>query len=215
MSRSSERTVPEEIANSVGHGIGVGLSVAAIALLVVFAATRGDAWRVVSLSIFGSTLFLLYLASTLYHAVRGERAKRVLQVVDHSAIFLLIAGTYTPVALVTLRGPWGWTLFGLIWGLALAGVVSKIFFIDRMKWVSVVFYVGMGWLVLIALGPLLSAAPTGLMIWLVFGGVCYTLGVVFFLWKKLPYHHAIWHLFVLAGSICHFFGMLFHVAPRA
>jgi hemolysin III len=209
------QSVPEEIANSVGHGIGTALSVAAIVLLVVFAATRGDAWRVVSLSIYGTTLFLLYLASTLYHAVPGERAKRVFRIMDHSAIFLLIAGTYTPVALVTLRGPWGWTLFGLIWGMALAGIVSKVFLIDRLRWVSVVFYVGMGWLVVIAIGPLVRAAPPGLMMWLGIGGACYTLGVVFYVWKRLPYHHAVWHLFVLAGSICHFFGMLFYVAPAA
>jgi hemolysin III len=204
---------PEEIANSVSHGIGAAFSAAALALLVVFAATRGDAWRVVGLSIFGSTLFILYLVSTLYHAVRGPRAKRLFRVLDHAAIFLLIAGTYTPVLLVFMRGPWGWTLFGLIWAMAIVGVLCKVFLPDRMRWGFIPLYIGMGWLVLIAVKPMLRSVPRELTLWLLLGGVCYTLGVIFYAWKRLPYQHAIWHLFVLAGSICHFFGLLFHLAP--
>jgi len=204
---------PEELANSVSHGIGAAFSAAGLALLVAFAATRGDAWRVVGLSIFGSTLFFLYLVSTLYHAVRGPRAKRLFRVLDHAAIFLLIAGTYTPVLLVFMRGPWGWTLFGLIWAMAIGGVLRKVFLMDRMQWTSVLLYIGMGWLVLIAFRPMLRSVPRELTLWLLLGGVCYTLGVVFYAWKRLPYQHAIWHLFVLAGSICHFIGLLLHLAP--
>jgi hemolysin III len=207
------QSVPEEIASSVSHGVGAALSVAALALLVVFAATRGDAWRVVGLSIFGSTLFILYLASTLYHAVRGARAKRLLRVLDHAAIFLLIAGTYTPVLLAYMRGPWGWTLFGLIWGMAIIGVLCKVLLMDRVNWAHLLLYIAMGWLVLIALKPTLRSVPPQLVLWLLLGGLCYTLGVIFYVWKRLPYQHAIWHLFVLAGSICHFFGLLFHLAP--
>lgn len=203
----------EEIANSITHGIGVGLSIAALSVLVTFAGLFGDAWRVVSFSIYGTTLILLYLASTFYHSFQSPRWKRFFQVLDHSAIFLLIAGTYTPFTLVNLRGGWGWTLFGLIWGLALSGIILEVLFMNRFKFLSVAIYVGMGWLVIIAVRPLLSAVPAGGMIWLGFGGVTYTLGVVFYLWERLPFNHAIWHLFVLGGSACHFFCILFYVLP--
>jgi hemolysin III len=201
----------EELVNSLTHGIGAALGVAALVLLVVFAGLRGDAWQVVTLSIFGATLVILYLASTLYHGFRRPRVKRFFRLIDHSSIYLLIAGTYTPVCLVLMRGPWGWTLFGLIWGLAVLGIASRILLRGRMKALHVATYIGMGWLVLIALGPTLRMVPPGLLVWLVIGGSSYTLGVVFFLWKRLPYHHAIWHLFVLGGSVCHFFGMLLYV----
>ena len=202
----------EEIANSITHGIGAALSIAALVLLVVFAALRGDAWRVVGFSIFGSSLFILYLTSTLYHSFTNQRVKRIFRVLDHSMIFILIAGSYTPITLTVLRGPWGWTLFGLIWGLAIFGIVMKIAFFDRFNALSVVLYILMGWLVVIALKPLLSAAPLGLMIWMGIGGLSYTLGVIFYAWERLPFNHAVWHLFVLGGSISHFFGMLFHLA---
>ncbi len=202
----------EEIANSITHGIGAALSIAALVLLVVFAALRGDAWRVVGFSIFGSSLFILYLTSTLYHSFTNRRVKRIFRVLDHSMVFILIAGSYTPITLTVLRGPWGWTLFGLIWGLAIFGIVMKIAFFDRFNTLSVVLYILMGWLVVIALKPLLSAAPMGLMIWMGIGGLSYTLGVIFYAWERLPFNHAVWHLFVLGGSISHFFGMLFHLA---
>ncbi len=201
----------EEIANSITHGIGAALSVAALVLLVVFAALRGDAWRVVGFSIFGTTLFILYLTSTLYHSFTSPKVKDFFRVLDHCMIFILIAGSYTPVTLTVLRGPWGWTLFGLIWGLAIIGIVLKIAFFDRFNVLSVVLYILMGWLVVIALKPLLSAAPTGLLVWMGIGGLSYTLGVIFYAWERLPFNHAIWHLFVLGGSISHFFGMLFHL----
>lgn len=204
----------EEIANSVTHGLGVGLAVAALVLLVVFAARRGDAWRVVSLAVYGSTLVILYTSSTLYHAVSNPRAKRVLRVFDHSSIYLLIAGSYTPLALVPLRGPWGWSLFGLAWGLAIFGIVFKAFFTGRFEAVSVALYLVMGWLIVFAIKPVLTTVPPGLLMWLVLGGLAYTLGVVFFVMDNKRYFHAVWHLFVLAGSILHFFGMLFHLPVK-
>ena len=207
------QTRGEEVANSITHGVGAGLSVAALSILVTFAGLNGDAWRVVSFSIYGTTLILLYLASTFYHSIPFPRAKRILQVLDHSAIFLLIAGTYTPYTLVNLRGVWGWTLFGLVWGLAIGGILLKVFFMGRFRILSVGLYVGMGWIMLIALKPLLSTVPVGGIVWLGIGGFAYTFGVIFYAMKQIPFNHAIWHLFVLAGSVCHFFGILFYVLP--
>jgi len=203
----------EEMANSITHGIGVGLSVAALSVLVTLAGRFGDAWHVVSFSIYGTTLVLLYLASTMYHSFRSPHMKRLFRVMDHAAIFLLIAGTYTPFTLVTLRGAWGWTLFGLVWTLALSGILLKVFFMNRFAILSVVLYIGMGWIVVVALKPLITALPTGGMIWLGAGGLAYTLGVAFYLWKALPFNHAIWHLFVLGGSVCQFLSILFYVLP--
>ena len=202
----------EEIANSVTHGIGAGLSVAALVILVVFGAKQGDAWRVVSFSIYGSALIALYLASTLYHAFRNPKIKRWMKLLDHSSIYLLIAGTYTPIMLTVMRGGWGWTLFGIIWGLALAGIIFKLMFIGRFKKLSVSIYVAMGWLVIIAVKPIIAAVPAEMLMFMLIGGICYTFGVVFYLWKTLPFHHAVWHLFVLGGSITHFFGIMFYIA---
>ena len=208
------QSLGEEIANSVTHGIGAALSIAALVILVVFASRRGDAWQIVSFSIFGTTLFLLYLASTLYHSFTNQRVKQLFRIFDHSSIYLLIAGTNTPITLISMRGPWGWTLFGIIWAMAIGGIISKIFLMGKFKILSVLFYIAMGWLVVIAIKPMLQMIPNGLIIWLLIGGACYTFGVIFYAWKKLPYHHAIWHLFVLAGSISHFFGMLFNLTSR-
>jgi hemolysin III len=208
------QSLGEEIANSVTHGIGAALSVAALVILVVFASLYGDAWRVVSFSVYGATLFLLYLASTLYHSFTNPRVKHFFHILDHSSIYLLIAGTYTPVTLVSMRGPWGWTLFGLIWFMAIAGIVTKIFLIGKLRIISVLFYIAMGWLILIAFKPMLRMVPKGLIVWLLIGGLCYTFGVVFYAFKKIAYFHFIWHLFVLGGSISHFFGMLFHLTTK-
>ncbi len=205
----------EELANSLTHAIGALLGLVGLAVLVTSAGLQGDATRVVSFSIYGACLVLLYLASTLYHAVRSARLKRTFRVVDHAAIFLLIAGSYTPVTLVTLQGAWGWTLFGLIWGFALGGTVLEVFFMDRFRWLTIGAYVGMGWLVVIAAKPLVEAMPAGGLVWLAAGGVCYTGGVAFYVWKRLPFNHAIWHLFVLAGSVCHFLSFYFYVLPPA
>lgn len=203
----------EEIANSITHGIATLLSIAGLVILVVVSAAAGSAWAVTSLSIFGATLIILYLASTLYHSITHDSTKRFLKFLDHSSIYLLIAGSYTPVTLVILRGPWGWSLFGLIWGMALMGVIINAFAWNRFKILSVLSYLIMGWLVVVAIKPLTQTCPKGLILWLLIGGLSYTLGTVFYSWKKLPYQHAIWHLFVLGGSAAHFFGMLFYIAP--
>jgi hemolysin III len=209
----SRYTIGEEIANSVTHGVGVILAIAGLGVLTAFASVFGDVWHIVSCSIYGATLVLLYAASTLYHGIQSPRAKQVLRLIDHSAIFLLIAGSYTPFTLVNLRGPWGWSLFSIIWGIAILGIVFQIFFIDRWKILPVLLYLGMGWILVAAIRPLLSSLAPGGLAFLAGGGLCYTLGVLFYVWKKMPYHHAVWHLFVLAGSTLHFFAVLFYVIP--
>ena len=212
---SSRYTLGEEIANSVIHGVGIVLGIAGLGVLTAFASLYGDAWHIVGCSVFGAALILLYTASTLYHSIPLPRVKAVLRTLDHSAIFVLIAGTYTPFLLVNLRGPWGWSLFGVIWGLALVGIVLRIVRGRRSTLLSVGLYVGMGWAGVAAIEPMLnSVAPGGLLL-LLLGGLAYTLGIVFYAWKRLPYHHAIWHGFVLAGSISHFFAILFYVIPLA
>jgi hemolysin III len=201
------QTLGEEIANSVTHGIGWVLSAAALAFLALETATTGDPWRVASASVYGATLVLLYAASTLYHALPGRRTKAVFQRLDHAAIYLLIAGTYTPFVLGPLRGGWGWSLFGVVWGLAVLGVVLKSVFGIRLAVLSTVVYIVMGWLVVIAAGPLTARLPAGGLWWLAAGGVLYTLGVACFAWERLRYSHAVWHLFVLAGSAAHFWAV--------
>jgi hemolysin III len=208
-----DRQYYEELANTLTHGAGIGLSIVGLVLLVVRAVMYGDAWQVVSFSIFGSSLILLYLASTLYHGFRAPRVKEILRIFDHSAIYLLIAGTYTPFLLVTIRGPWGWSLFGTIWGLALLGITFIIIFGPKYDLISTLFYLLMGWVVVIAIKPLLAALPVGGIIWLIAGGLAYSLGVIFYAWEKLPYNHAIWHGFVLAGSFAHFFAVFLFIAP--
>lgn len=203
----------ERIANALTHGIGIGLSVAALSVLVVFAALWGDSWRVVSFAVYGSTLVLLYTASTFYHSFSHPRLRRIFWTFDHCAIYLLIAGTYTPFTLVTIRGGWGWSIFGIIWGLAIAGIAFKFLFPGRFEVVSTALYIAMGWLVIIAIKPVVAALPAGGVTLLVAGGLSYTLGVAFFAWSSLPYNHAVWHLFVLGGSVCHFFSILFYVLP--
>jgi hemolysin III len=180
-------------------------------VLVVLAAQEGDEWRIVSFSIYGGSLTLLYLASTLYHSFQDERLKRVFRHFDHLSIFLLIAGTYTPVTLISLRGAWGWTLFGLIWGFALGGIVYELLFLGHYKWITVTIYLGMGWLAIVAIKPMLTMVPRGLFWWLLAGGLCYTGGVLFYVREKMRYHHVLWHLFVLFGSACHFLGFFFYL----
>ena len=207
-------TPREELANVVTHGLGIVLSVAGLVLLVTCAGLRGaDAWYVTSTAIFGVTLVLLYTTSTLYHSFRDEHLKRLLRKFDHAAIFLLIAGSYTPFLLVTLRGPWGWSLFGVVWGLAVVGIVLKFWFTGRFRVVSTLIYIAMGWLVLTALKPLSLALPREGVWLLLVGGFCYTGGAAFYLWKRLPYHHAVWHLWVLAGSACHWAAVFFYIRP--
>ncbi|MEO0559600.1 MAG: hemolysin III family protein [Bacteroidota bacterium] len=207
----SRLSLSEEIASAVSHGVGALASVGAGAVLITFAALAGDAWAIVGASIFVASLVLLYTASTLYHAIPWDRAKAKLRVFDHCAIYILIAGTYTPFLLVPLRGSWGWSLFGVIWGLALAGVVFKLFFTGRFKLVTTLVYIAMGWLVLIAIRPMLASLPPTSIAWLVAGGLSYTLGTIFYMSKRIPYTHAIWHLFVLGGSVCHFIAVMHEV----
>jgi len=204
----------EELANSLTHGLGVVLSLIVGPALVVIAVESKDPWRITASAIYATTLLLLFTSSTLYHALRAPRAKIVFQRLDHAAIYLLIAGTYTPFTLVTLRGPWGWSLFGIIWGLAAAGVALKGTFGNRLPILSTIVYLGMGWLAILALRPLtLHVAPRGIA-WLVAGGLFYTLGVVFYVRdERRRYHHAVWHLFVLAGSMAHFCAVLWYALP--
>lgn len=206
-------SLPEEIANSVTHGVGFLLALAALVVMVVFAAMRGTAWHIVACSVYGSTLVLLFASSTLYHSLPWPRTKAVLKIIDHSAIYLLIAGTYTPFLLISMRGPWGWSLFGIIWGLALVGVVFKVFFAGRFKVFSTLVYIGMGWMAVVAIRPLYLGLPRGGLLWLVAGGVLYTAGTIFYLGRRIPFNHAIWHAFVLAGSLCHFLSVMLYVIP--
>lgn len=197
--------------NSITHLFGSVLAVAGAITLVTLSARDGDPWKIVASSIFGTMLVLLYLSSTLYHSVRG-RAKDVLRKFDHCAIYLLIAGTYTPFTLVTLRGAWGWSLFGVIWGLAIVGIIQEIWFARGARWLSLAIYVLMGWLALIAILPLMRELSTGGFAWLAAGGAVYTSGIVFYLFdEKWPPAHGIWHLFVLGGSVTHFITVLLYV----
>lgn len=206
-------SVGEEIANSVTSGIGTALSIAGLVVMIVYAASYGDVWHITSVSIFGAALILSHLSSTLYHSISPPRAKNVLKLFDHLAIYILIAGTYTPFVLVNMRGNWGWTLFTIIWGLAVLGVIIKLTRLNNIRGLSTGFYVAMGWCVILAINPMLETVAAGGIKLLLAGGICYTVGVVFYAWKSMPYSHAIWHCFVIAGSICHFFAVLFYVIP--
>ena len=211
MSPSRAWTVGEEVAHAVTHGVGLLAAIAGLVILLVEAAATRDPWRITACAVYASTLVLLYGTSTLYHALSATRARAILRVLDHSAIFLLIAGTYTPFALVSLRGPWGWTLLGIVWGLAALGITAKAVFGTRWPVFSTVIYVGMGWVVMVAVKPLVAHVPPAAIAWLLAGGIAYTGGVVFYAWTKLRYSHAIWHLFVLAGSVCHYVAVFRYV----
>ncbi len=202
-----------EIANGITHGIGAGMSMAGLVVLVVLAAKTAGVWHIVSFAIYGTTLVLLYLASTLYHSLPHPRAKRIFRILDHSAIYLLIAGSYTPFTLVSVRGSWGFSIFGVVWGLAIAGVVFKAFFAGKWDLISTLVYILMGWLVVIAWSPVTAAIPTGGLWLLLLGGISYTAGTIFYAWERLPFNHAIWHLFVLGGSVLHYLAVLIYVLP--
>jgi len=209
MQTPTQYTLTEELLHGITHGIGAVLAIVGLAVLVLPALWQDDAWRVISFSVYGGSLTLLYLASTLYHGFRDEQIKLFFRHLDHLSIFLLIAGTYTPVILICLRGVWGWTLFGLIWAVAVAGMVYELLFLGRYRWITVTIYLGMGWLALIASKPMITMVPRGLLWWLLAGGLFYTGGVVFYVRKQMRYHHVLWHIFVLFGSACHFLGFLF------
>ena len=197
--------------NSISHLVGAALALIGLVILVVYASAQGDPWKTVSFSIYGASLFLLYTLSTLYHSLRG-RAKEIFQKLDHVAIYLLIAGTYTPFTLVTLRGAWGWTLFTIIWGLAIVGIIVDSLHRDGSRTIQMVIYLLMGWLILIAMKPLVQALPAGALVLLVLGGVFYTGGIAFYaIDARMKHAHGIWHLFVLAGSISHYLAVLLYI----
>jgi hemolysin III len=204
----------EEVANSITHGVGLALSVIGLGVLIVLACLYGSALHIASCSVYGATLVMLYTASTLYHSFRSPRIKHIFKIIDHCAIYLLIAGTYTPFTLVMLRGGWGWSLFGIIWMLCFVGIIFKLFFVNKFQIISTIVYVLMGWLAIVAIKPMVQMIPAGCILWLVAGGLFYTIGVLFFAWHKIPYNHAIWHVFVVAGSVCHFFAVMLYVLPR-
>jgi hemolysin III len=201
--------VREEIAHSITHGIGIVLGIAGLAILTAYAARYGEIRHIVSGSIFGAMLIVLYSASTLYHSIRHPRAKRILRICDHCSIYLLIAGTYTPFTLVCLQGVWGWSLFGLVWCLTALGIALQFTPLRRIKTVRVVLYLTMGWAAAFAIKPLIDVVPMKVLILIIAGGIAYTSGIAFYLWRRLPYHHAIWHVFVLSGSILHFLAVFF------
>jgi len=208
--RDRRQTLTEEIANSVSHGVGLALAITATPILIVAAIRSGSAWNIVGVSVFATSMMLLYLASTLYHAVTHDGAKRVFRVLDHGAIFLLIAGTYTPFTLGIMRGPWGWTLFGLVWALAVFGLTTKAIFGAHHRWLTVPLYLVMGWLAVIAAPQILFRLPLPALIWLLAGGFAYTAGVLCFRAHAIRYSHFAWHLFVIAGTVCHFFAVLWY-----
>ena len=193
------------------HGLGLIASIVGVAVLVSLAVERGEGWHVVSAAIYGATLVALYAASTLYHALKGTKARGVLRILDHCSIYLLIAGTYTPITLVSLRGSWGWALFGTVWGLAVAGIFFKVFATGRFGYLSTVAYVLMGWICILALKPMLVLLSPGALSLLLAGGLAYTAGTVFYAWERIPYSHAVWHLFVIAGSVCHYLAIALYV----
>ncbi|HDQ05062.1 MAG TPA: hemolysin III family protein [Deltaproteobacteria bacterium] len=203
----------EEIFNSITHGTGALMSLAGLVLLIVFASLYGEARHIVSCTIFGVSLVLLYTASTLYHSFRKPRVKFVFKIIDHSCIYILIAGTYTPFMLVAVRGVLGWTIFGIVWGMTVLGILFKSFFIHRFKIFSTLTYIAMGWIAIFAIKPIFQNLSEGAIFWLIAGGLAYTVGTIFYAWKKLPFNHSIWHSFVLAGSICHFVAVLFYIIP--
>ncbi len=201
-------TKGEEIANAITHGIGTALAIAALVLLIVFSAIKGTVWHVVSFSIFGATLVILYLESTLYHSLTNKKAKRLFRKFDHMSIFLLIAGTYTPFCLTVLRGTLGWIIFGIVWGSTIVGIVLKAFFTGKKDILSTVLYVVMGWLIVIAIKKLYLTMTFSGFVFLVSGGILYTVGALFYSIDKIKFNHGIWHLFVIGGSVCHFFSVM-------
>jgi hemolysin III len=207
-----QQSLGEEIANSVSHGVGLLAALGVVPFLILAAARRGSASAIVGASVFSATLVLLYFASTMYHALPRHKAKRVFRILDHGAVFLLIAGTYTPFTLGVLRGAWGWTLFGVVWSLALLGIVLTAMGGIRYPRLSTGVYLGMGWLVVIAIRPLSLRVPLTGLLWLLAGGIAYTVGVRFLAAKRMRYSHFVWHLLVLAGSSCHFIAVLLYAA---
>ncbi|WP_228409622.1 PAQR family membrane homeostasis protein TrhA [Radiobacillus deserti] len=204
-------TKKEEIAHAITHGIGVVFSIVALVLLILYATLEGTTLQVVSTAIFGSTMLIMYLSSTIVHSLPSGKWKHIFQIFDHSSIYLFIAGTYTPLLLGPLRGEIGWTLFGIVWGIAVIGVVFKIFFVNQFIVLSTLFYILMGWMITLVWGPLTEKLPQEGVNYLVLGGLFYTVGAIFYVWRKFHFHHAVWHLFVLAGSMFHFLTIFYFI----
>ena len=208
--KSKKRKKKEEIVNSTSHGVGILIAVACTAILVTRAAILGNAWHIVTFSIFGAGMINLYTASTLYHSAINMRNKLKLNKFDHSSIYVLIAATYTPISLVSLKGPFGWVIFGLIWAMAIAGIIFKIwFYTSKFRFLSTILYIAMGWLIIIAIVPVIKNVPNLSLWFLLAGGLSYSFSTVFYLNRNLPYGHGIFHIFILGGSICHFFALFF------
>ncbi|RID82155.1 hemolysin III family protein [Peribacillus asahii] len=207
-------TRKEELVNAITHGIGVLLSIAALVFLIIYAAQQGTAWHVTSATIYGVSMLLLYASSTLVHSFPEGKVKDLFEIFDHSAIYIFIAGTYTPIMLLVIKGALGWTLLGIVWGVAVIGVVFKAFFVKKFLFISTILYIAMGWLIVLAWEPLTTALPSEGIQLLVAGGLLYTFGAIFYVWRAFPFHHAVWHIFVLAGSVAHFFAVLFYVIPQ-
>lgn len=203
----------EEKANIISHAIGLAFSIVALVLLVVRASLYGDAWHIVSVAIFGVSLISLYAASTFYHSAKDPRVRSYLRIFDHATIYVLIAGTYTPFTLVTLNGPVGWTIFAASWAMAVTGITLKLFFTGRFNVLSTLMYVFMGWIIVFAISPLIENLSSKGLFWLIAGGIAYTTGAILYSIKKIPFNHAIFHLFVLLGSFCHFMSVYFYVLP--
>lgn len=199
----------EEISNSITHGIGVILSIAALVILIVFASLYGNVWHLVSFTLFGATMLLLYTSSTLLHALKPGRAKDFFEIMDHSSIYFFIAGSYTPFLMVAVQSATGWILFGIVWGLAIAGTIFKAFFVKKFLFTSTLLYVVMGWLIVFVWEDLVAAIHPTSLILLIIGGLLYTVGAVFYIWKLFKHHHAVWHIFVLSATVCHFFAVLY------
>ncbi len=205
----------EEKINIISHGLGFVLSIMALGFLVVRASNHGDVWHIVSFSIFGASLIVLYAVSTIYHSTKKPELRCRLRILDHASIYILIAGTYTPFTLVTLQGATGWVIFGVSWGLALCGIILKLFFTGRYRLLSTSMYVFMGWIIVFAIKPLIANLSSDGLFWLVAGGLAYTLGAILYSIKKIKFNHAIFHIFVLMGSICHFVSVYFYILPTA
>jgi len=207
----NEFSITEEIWHAITHGVGLGLSIAGLVVLVVFSAMDGTALSVTSSAIFGAALIILYGSSTLYHAITHTKVKKIFQKLDHASIYVLIAGTYTPITLLTLKGAWGWSIFAVIWAAALLGIYLKMIYPNRFETFSLILYVIMGWMIVVAMQPMLENMESGGLWLLLAGGLSYTFGIIFYVWDNLAFNHAIWHLFVLGGSILHYFMILFYV----
>ncbi|WP_018924773.1 PAQR family membrane homeostasis protein TrhA [Salsuginibacillus kocurii] len=203
----------EELANAITHGIGCVLSITGLVLLIVYASILATPLHVVTVSVYGASMVLLYMSSTLLHSFPKGKIKDFFEIMDHASIYVFIAGTYTPLLFIVLEGALSWTLFSIVWGIALVGVVFKAFFVKRFLALSTLFYILMGWIIVFAWGPLTAALPTGGVTLLVAGGLFYTLGTIFYVWRSFPYHHAVWHVFVLIGSLLHFFTIFHYVIP--